>query len=215
MTSGLHFTEEMGELLLKRAASRPKGRLLNPLASNAQVLKRAAEIKVNNPVTTHILQGPAEDVGRNQEARLDQGSKTLTLDLPMPPTIDAYFIPVPMPGKTTAKFILGRDGKAYREEVASLITLRGAKTTILYRVNIRMVFHFISRRGDIDNRVKPLWDALTYARVWHDDGQVDHDSAERGERHDPPRVVLTITEHTETPKKYEVRCSEHSQEAAK
>lgn len=201
--SGLHFTEEEAERLLERAARLPKGRLLNPLTQRNEPATRAAQaIKRQAKVTTHILIGPAEDAGRTPQAREDTGPKTLRLDLPMPPTIDAYFIPVPMSGKKTAKFILGRAGKAYRNDVAHLFQRMKAGRVILHRVRIDMTFHFITRRGDIDNRVKPLWDALTFARVWHDDGQVDYSTTQRGERHDPPRVVLTITEYAGVPPAY-------------
>ncbi len=201
--SSVRYSTEQGEELLRRMATMPKGRFLNPAdQAPTAALQQAKALKARNPVRTHIMRGPAELSGRSPEARVDTGPKILRLDLPMPPSIDAYFIPVPMPGKSTAKYILGRDGKAYRNDVAYTILTMGPKKTILHRVRIDMVFHFMTRRGDIDNRVKPLWDALTFARVWHDDGQVDKDTTERGEQRTPPRVVLTITEYAGVPPAY-------------
>ena len=62
------------------------------------------------------------------------------------------------------------------------------------RFEIVIKLHFATRRKcDIDNRIKPLLDALTRAGVWDDDAQVDAIKVRRGGADkDNPRAVVWV-----------------------
>ena len=89
-------------------------------------------------------------------------------ELPFPPTTNHYWRHQVVKGK--ARIFLGADGKAYRAHVGYLtkpLELAGRLSVII------TVQAPDKRRYDIDNRLKPVLDALTAARVWNDDSQVD------------------------------------------
>ena len=61
-----------------------------------------------------------------------------------------------------------------------------------YAVAIELIYDS-NRRYDVDNRVKPILDALTKAGAWKDDSQVDAILVVRGEiDKDRPRAQVTI-----------------------
>lgn len=62
------------------------------------------------------------------------------------------------------------------------------------RFAVAVVLHFNSnRKCDIDNRLKPLLDALTACGVWDDDAQVDVIMIKRGEKDkERPRAEIYI-----------------------
>lgn len=68
------------------------------------------------------------------------------------------------------------------------------------RFEIVIKLHFATRRKcDIDNRIKPLLDALTRAGVWDDDAQVDAIKVRRGGvDKDNPRAEVTVYPLTAT-----------------
>ena len=121
----------------------------------------------------------------------------LTLDLPLPPSEDNYFKPVPMKnGK--ARFVLGKEGKAYRKEVWVCVCQQRARVhmrPLTGRLSVRLVFHFPTSRSDVCNYDKAPFDALTVAGVWNDDNQIDQYTVERGEKRRPGRVIVTISEY--------------------
>lgn len=91
-----------------------------------------------------------------------------------------FSVPIP----PTVNHAVGQNGKgrfltkAYKEfcwDVASEWSrVKPLGWDPLSRFGILIELHFETRRKcDIDNRVKPLLDALTRAGVWSDDSQVD------------------------------------------
>lgn len=95
--------------------------------------------------------------------------ENVEFSVPIPPTINHA---VGSRGK--GRFLT----KAYKEflwDVASEWSrVKPAGWNPLSRFGILIELHFETRRKcDIDNRVKPLLDALTRAGVWSDDSQVD------------------------------------------
>lgn len=68
------------------------------------------------------------------------------------------------------------------------------------RFKIAVKLHFATRRKcDIDNRIKPLLDALTRAGVWYDDAQVDAIFVRRGGvDKDNPRAEVEVYRITTT-----------------
>lgn len=89
------------------------------------------------------------------------------LTLPIAPTINHYY------GQSGHRKFIRPAGLKFRQEVAEIVADAG-HPTIEGRV---WLFVTVSpankRRQDIDNRAKPLQDALTHAGVWLDDSQVD------------------------------------------
>lgn len=91
----------------------------------------------------------------------------IQLTLPLAPTINHYYLQ-----KGHRKFI-GPKGHKFRQEVAEIVAAAG-HPTIEGRVALfASVYPANKIRQDIDNRAKPLQDALTHAGVWLDDSQVD------------------------------------------
>ncbi len=92
----------------------------------------------------------------------------LRFELPWPPSINHYYL------HTSTGVILGAKGKYYRRDVGLLLhRLRGAcdpKARLSLTIN---AFPPDKRKRDLDNIVKAVQDALQYARVYHDDCQID------------------------------------------
>lgn len=121
----------------------------------------------------------------------------LVLNLPMPPSVDNYFRPVPTKtGK--ARFVLGKEGRAYRRTINALVTcamvhLFGRfEPPLGGRLELRVIVHFPTAAGDINNRSKALEDALQFAGVYTNDSQLDKVIYERGEKRKPGCVEVSI-----------------------
>lgn len=92
----------------------------------------------------------------------------ITLTLPMAPTINHYY----GQRRGGGKFIKP-PGVKFRADVADIVADAGI-VTMTGRVSLFCVVYFGSKhRTDIDNRIKPLQDALTHAGVYEDDCQID------------------------------------------
>jgi len=86
--------------------------------------------------------------------------------LPLPPSVNDYYGVVP--GKQ--KRYIKREGLTYRDSVGWLMKAQPKFGTD--NIAIDIVWHFRTRAGDIDNRTKPLLDALQKAGVFDNDRQV-------------------------------------------
>lgn len=98
----------------------------------------------------------------------------MMLTLPWPPSVNRYWRHV-FRGPTAGRIYIAAEGKAFRTHVAWVA--RQAKAPqidakALVRVNI-VAYPPDRRSRDLDNLQKATLDALTYAKVWHDDSQVD------------------------------------------
>ena len=114
----------------------------------------------------------------------------MPLELSWPPSINHYWRHVPMrmkSGKTIVKALISAPGRAYKRQIAAEIARRscegGKRSTGQFTGRLRMEVVLCApdrRRYDIDNRLKPLLDALVEARVMRDDEQVDLLTVRRG-----------------------------------
>ena len=90
------------------------------------------------------------------------------LTLPLPPTVNKYYGVV----KGTQKRYLTKHAKAFRHDVAVIVEQSGLRGAFPRGpLAVRIDLHF-SSGGDIDNRNKPLFDALQEAQLFANDRQI-------------------------------------------
>lgn len=90
------------------------------------------------------------------------------LTLPLPPTVNRYYGVVP----GTQRRYLTKPAKAFRHDVSVAVEQRKLIHRFEQgRLMVHVVLH-MSRSGDVDNRNKPLLDALQHAHLFTDDKQV-------------------------------------------
>lgn len=118
-----------------------------------------------------------------------KGARMLTIRLPYPPTINHYY----RYSKGSVK--LGTAGLLYRENVkAAVWSEQGKIVTMRLRVGVSIELTMPDRRvRDIDNVLKALLDALQYAGVYRNDGQIE-DLRVRKVRMCPPGAADVIVQ---------------------
>ncbi len=93
----------------------------------------------------------------------------ITLELPLPPTINHYYKNNGKGGR-----VLSDETKGFRHDVFYLYRSnrnRASYTNERLQVNIKFIFH-TNHVNDIDNRIKPLLDALKHAGCYSDDNSI-------------------------------------------
>ncbi len=118
---------------------------------------------------------------------------SVTIRLPFPPSSNLYWRTI-YRGKYPHTY-LSKEGKRFRELVlAAVIEHRGG----VPKPMVSRLAVFIEavvpdrRKRDIDNLFKATLDALTYARVWEDDSQIDDLRIVRGGTKKPGWLDVTI-----------------------
>lgn len=106
--------------------------------------------------------------------------EALTLHLPFPPTVNTYYRSV------NGRVLISEKGRAYRVAVKRALGKERMAGRLAEPLRARLcvtvgLFAPTRARYDIDNRMKGLLDALTDAKVWQDDSQIDRLVIERGE----------------------------------
>lgn len=113
----------------------------------------------------------------------------MLIKLPLPPTVNnAYGVN----RKSGARYLKTAQ-KEYREAVIKLV--RENKWD--FQANVRLTLHIVlnfedNRKNDLDNRIKPLWDACTHAKVWEDDSLIDDYHVLRGIVGKPGGVYMQL-----------------------
>jgi crossover junction endodeoxyribonuclease RusA len=97
---------------------------------------------------------------------MQPNTKNIFLELPMPPSINSYW------RFTGNRRFLTDKAKQFKSEVAHIVTFQpirfeDAKLEITVTINFRD-----KRVQDLDNRCKPLFDALVQAGLMNDDSQI-------------------------------------------
>jgi crossover junction endodeoxyribonuclease RusA len=95
-------------------------------------------------------------------------------DLPYPPSVNHYY------RMFRGRMVISAEGRAYRSAVQAVI-LSGKRIKPL-EGNVIMgvlIYPPDTRRRDLDNVIKALWDALQHAGVYRDDSQISRYTVER------------------------------------
>jgi crossover junction endodeoxyribonuclease RusA len=91
----------------------------------------------------------------------------IRIALPYPPTVNTYWRHV------GSKVLISEGGKKYRERIFWIIREAGLQP-LEGRLSVNLEVNPPDKRTrDLDNLPKALLDALTHARLWSDDGQID------------------------------------------
>ena len=112
----------------------------------------------------------------------------MRVTLPFPPSANAAWRAVVIGGNV--RVLLSRDGKAFKRDAASW--LQAQRTEVLEGdVGVWIVVFFPNRRGDLDNRAKPILDVLQ-GECFHNDSQVVYLSLTREIDKANPRTEVTV-----------------------
>ena len=95
---------------------------------------------------------------------------TFEVSLPWPPTVNTYWRHAVKGG--VAMIYVSKEGQIYRTAVMGQTALTKKLHTGRLRVEIE-AYPPDKRKRDLDNILKSLLDALTYAGIWEDDSQID------------------------------------------
>jgi crossover junction endodeoxyribonuclease RusA len=119
---------------------------------------------------------------------------TVNIRLPLPPSVNEYQPHAIVHGRVIRYF--SEAGKKFKNDclAAVLSHFNGwPPDPFTGPVKLLAVLHGRNRQPyDIDNRIKPLLDALTECRVWLDDSQVNQLVVSRGPVSAGGRVDVTI-----------------------
>lgn len=111
----------------------------------------------------------------------------ITITLPLPPTINHYYV------RSSRTIFLNKKANEFRKEVFILSRNFSNYFSINERLLIDVIFHPPNKRKfDIDNRLKGLLDALQHARIFSDDEQIDKIIVTRGDIMKNGASLITI-----------------------
>ena len=169
------LTVEEFRLLAPRTGCKPKAK-----ARKSRRMSKA-------DFTLHYTQTPASTASAEeraaQRALFDRhDAATYEFRVPLPPSVNSYFQTAVI-GKHASMFV-GTAGVAYREAVAA--TWRdhwndSPPEPETGRLRLLVTLAFPTRMAcDLDNRLKPLQDALQHAGVFANDSQIDDLRVRRG-----------------------------------
>lgn len=134
--------------------------------------------------------------------KVERGGHRILLDacpVPMPPSMNDYWHQRVVFDKTTKRPLCIRytseKAKAYQEAVRSFMLDRKAWYRSEHQLEMRVLLCFKDTRlNDLDNRIKPLQDALAHAHVFENDLQVRHIEVRQGPNLTPAIAYVTLVE---------------------
>lgn len=112
--------------------------------------------------------------------------RTLNFTLPMPPSSNRYWRTVASNGR--AMTFVSEEAKRYKRQVARLI---GLPALIQSSIAVTLRVFRPQRSGDLDNKLKVLFDSLQGV-VYADDSQIVEIHAYRFEDKTNPRVEVEV-----------------------
>lgn len=119
------------------------------------------------------------------------GDMSYEIELPFPPTLNHYRIPIKPRGKKHCILITSPEGKDYKAMVQAK-----AKNPPGFECDVHVSLVFFPKtkaKFDVDNFLKALFDGLTEARVWKDDSQIWSLYVEKGEVIKGGKVFVKIS----------------------
>lgn len=97
----------------------------------------------------------------------------IILCLPYPPSVNGYWRHVTK-GPLAGRSLISERGRSYRKQVEQIFLVDRIGSVGAQRVAVDIEARMPDRRvRDLDNITKALLDALTHAKFWDDDSQVD------------------------------------------
>lgn len=114
--------------------------------------------------------------------------------LPFPPSINSYHRAI-MRGRYPRQ-IISREGRAFQSACYALLQKAPRLAEGRYAVELKLTPPD-RRRRDLDNRVKPVLDALVKAKIVEDDSLFDCVTITRGEIRRPGGITVRIAKLTE------------------
>ena len=124
--------------------------------------------------------------------------REISFELPWPPSVNHYWRNVIV--GSHARSLISAAGRAYKRNVGQAVleqtvAQKVKHKTFVGRVSVALTLYPPVRRSrDIDNSTKAVLDALTDAKVWRDDSQVDELHIRRAEVVRGGKAVVQITE---------------------
>ena len=111
-------------------------------------------------------------------------NQTFSATLPLPPTSNHRLFPI------NGRLVKAKANRNYQKDIASL---KSNFKPFIKPVGIEIVFYRPRLAGDIDGRIKTLFDALS-GIIYEDDGQIEYMSVWNKKDKDDPRVELVAYE---------------------
>jgi len=109
------------------------------------------------------------------------------LTLPYPPVLNTYYRHV------RGKILISKEGREYRAYVKNAIYASKDKAILFSRLRVEIWATMPDkRRRDLDGIPKAVLDALTHAKVWGDDEQIDELRIIRGHVEKPGKLLVKI-----------------------
>jgi crossover junction endodeoxyribonuclease RusA len=96
------------------------------------------------------------------------------LVLPFPPSVNRYWRH-PSSGRLAGRHLISEEGRRYRSAIQAIVASSHVPHTFHgHRVCVSLeVIPPDRRKRDLDNLPKSIFDGLTHAGIWDDDGQID------------------------------------------
>jgi crossover junction endodeoxyribonuclease RusA len=114
----------------------------------------------------------------------------MEFELPFPPSANRYWRNV------NGRMVKSAEARAYRDEAgyACLLQMYGKSRgrPLTGHIKAELDFYFPSERGDLDNRIKVMLDALQ-GLAFENDSQIREIVARRFKDKDRPRVMVQIS----------------------
>lgn len=123
----------------------------------------------------------------------------ILLDLPIPPSMNQYWRRGPNRSRTAPAGAVvthvTKEGRAFRKDVAAAWIAQRDRMPLSGPLVLRGWIWFSRRGSDVDNRIKPLLDALEEAGCFENDRQVASVSFRRMDQTMTPGALIVHVEH--------------------
>lgn len=114
----------------------------------------------------------------------------MIINLPFPPSVNGYW------RAHQSRVIISAKGRKYREDALAMIAEQIGSAHVTIECDITVSVKLAPpdrRRRDLDNYQKAAFDAMTHAKVWHDDSQIKRFSVEWSDLVKGGSAEITIT----------------------